>query len=136
MNKLLSWSLQLVSQLGCSFITTPGYLKLYLSFLLLSCLLGTHRSSKSTNVQSSQTFSEHTSGPGHVCYTSPSLVCMVVVLLSHYSFTKFSSQTLSSYDIQSVCCSPLPPSHPQRARVVYVFKIFNRGSHTSKATST
>lgn len=129
--------MKLVCKLGHSFNTTPGCPQPCLSvLLLLSCLHGTHRPSRNANIQSSQAFSEHASGPEHVCCTSHSLVC-IVALPSHYSLKKFLPQSLPSCDIGSVCCLPLPPFLTLGEHGQYMSLNLSTEAHTaSKATST
>lgn len=108
--QLMSWSLQLGSELGY-FSTTPGCPQLCLSFLfLLCCLHGTHRSSKSASLQSCHAFSEHASGLRHVSCAPTSSVC-TVALLSPYSPKKFILQSLPCcvmlglFSVLPFCCA-------------------------------
>lgn len=103
--------MQLGSELGHSFNTTPGYPQFCLSHLLLSCLYITRDPPEvqTYTLYSPHAFSEYASGSGHVCCTLTSSVCMVA-FLSYYSFKKFLPQSLPSYDIGPVCCLPLLPS--------------------------
>lgn len=72
-------------------------------------LHGTHRSSRSASLESSQAFSECASGPGYVCGIPTSSLFMVA-LPSSYSPKKFLPQSLPSCAIGSVCCFPLVSS--------------------------